>query len=102
MDYKMLIEHLKCWKEEFIASLCEDYIIDCGRFCDGGTDDCIVEKAITAIETLLVERDAAVEMMRGKCYFCKHKEDCGESAQYVAECSNGSDWEWCGTQGRTK
>lgn len=55
--------HLKCWKEEFIASLCEDYIIDCGSFCDGGTDDCIVARAIDAIKTLLAERDDAIQKL---------------------------------------
>lgn len=62
----------------------------------------LVDSLCEAMETLLAEQDVAVEMMRGKCCFCKHQRDCGEDAQYVAECSNGTDWEFRGLQDRTK
>ena len=52
MDYKELIEKLRN---------------KCGCNCE-----CL--QAATAIETLLAERDAAVNLLHGACYACINKE----------------------------
>lgn len=52
MDYKELIRRLD----------------DCGEF-----DGDLLDDAAEAIETLLAERDAAVEDLHGDCRFCKHR-----------------------------
>ena len=56
MDYKELIEELR-----MVASW-DGVCCDCNHCID----------AATAIETLLAERDAAVEDLRGMCWCCVH------------------------------
>lgn len=80
MDYKELIELLR------EKNNCDvlDYVDD----------------AATAIETLLEERDAAVEDLKGRCGVCKHRGVCLFDEQHRIGCavSNGGHWEWCGPQ----
>lgn len=59
-DYKALIAELR-----FLSSIVPE------DMCDSDGKDAL-EKAAAAIETLLAERDAAVEMLRGECRACKH------------------------------
>lgn len=61
-DYKGLIKQLKYWNEQYISEMCGDGELSCIDLCDGG--DCIVQKAIDAIETLLAERDAAKNIIK--------------------------------------
>lgn len=86
MDYKELIEELR-----MVASW------------DGVCYDCIqCAKSATAIETLLGERDAAVERMHWKCVECKY----GTKYPWNPPCNrcifSGNDncskdyWEWRG------
>lgn len=49
-----------------------------------------------AIETLLKERDAAVEDMKGICSFCAHKKTCQFGNHLRDICVNGSRWRWRG------
>lgn len=94
MDYKELIEELRMvasWK-------CSD-CYDCNQ--------CI--KAANAIETLLAERDAAVEMLRGECHACKQNtgwHNTGKCVGCVHETApmnlpglkKTDNWEWRGPQ----
>lgn len=59
MDYKELIEQLRKHHQSWAA------------YSDLELAHAL-EDAITAIETLLEERDAAVEEMHGRCSKCKH------------------------------
>ena len=86
MKYEELIGVLRCTSTE----------VDACRDCT----HCI--EAANAIETLLMKLDTAIEMMSGKCCFCKHTEKCKENEQYVTECANDSDWEWCDLQNLIK
>ena len=61
MDYKELIGELRALSKHVPEQMCDD----------GGKDP--LEKAVTAIETLLAERDAAVNLLHGACYACKNK-----------------------------
>lgn len=72
MDYKELIKKL--------------------REKDGCRCECL--RAATAIETLLAERDAAVEELRGECRVCEHRGEC----LFNDQCGNGSNWQWRGPQ----
>lgn len=60
--------------------------------------------AADAIETLLEERDSAVEELRGNCSACVHANISAESSPcydctWSAFCMSGSDnWEWRGRQ----
>ncbi len=53
MDYEKLIKRLR-------------------KYADFGAKLVVCEDAATAIETLLAERDAAVEDLRGLCWCCAH------------------------------
>ena len=57
-------------------------------------------EAATAIETLLAERDAAVEDLKGMCGVCKHRGVCLFDEQHRIGCavSNRGHWEWRGPQ----
>lgn len=59
-----------------------------------------IEDAATAIETLLAERDAAVEDLKGRCGVCKHRRVCLVDEQHRNGCavSNRGHWEWRGPQ----
>ena len=59
MDYKELIEQLRKHHQAWAAYSDLELAHD-------------LEDAITAIETLLDERDAAVEDLRGLCWCCAH------------------------------
>lgn len=86
MDYKELIENLK----KVTAGLQEDDAPKCAAVC---------EEAATAIETLLAEREAAIEMLNGMCHACKHSErDFGDDlCRYCYEGGGMSDnWQWRG------
>lgn len=87
MDYKELIDRLKN-----IRFLYADNGLKCESIC---------KDAATAIETLLAERDAAVEELRGRCSKCKHLRS-GILEFPCADCcfeSGKSDhWEWRGPQ----
>lgn len=69
-----------------------------------------VAEAANAIETLLTERDAAIEMLHGECYACKYKSGWFSKGP-CATCKNGDpytflphenamhnkdNWEWSG------
>lgn len=58
MDYKGLITEIR-------AYIVKTYQV--------GFQPEICSRAADAIETLLAERDAAVEDMKGICFFCAHK-----------------------------
>lgn len=62
MDYKELIEELKGFSYWLGQSVPESHDIH-PRVCD---------KAAAAIETILMERDAAVEDIERRCETCKH------------------------------
>lgn len=61
MDYKDLIRRLD----------------DCGEF-----DGDLLDDAAEGIETLLEERDAAVEELRGICWCCAHGEKWGKAPKW--------------------
>lgn len=95
MDYKDLIEQLKN-----IRFIYADNMIKCESICN---------KAADAIETLLAERDAAIEMLKGECNACKHNtgwHNIGKCAVCVHETAREwpvtkkrtDCWEWCGPQ----
>lgn len=61
-------------------------------------------KAAAAIETLLAERDAAVEDLHGACRACVYA-GCFEGAQPCCDCTYGTgamsdadNWQWRGLQ----
>ena len=65
MDYDKLIEQLNAWNEQHLSVVCGGKHFACDYLCEN--EDCIVVRAITAIETLradlarvTAERDAAV------------------------------------------
>ena len=87
LDCKELIEQLKEWND--------------GK-------DCIVCRATTAIETLLAERDAAVEDLHGVCRACVYSR-CFDGEQPCSECTYGTgimwdadNWKWRGPQKEDK
>jgi len=72
-------------------------------------------KSATVIKTLLAERDAAVEMMSGHCYACKHIaswhnvgpcETCRNESAVFTFAEKGKhtedNWEWRGLQEKTE
>lgn len=64
MDYKELIDELRDKKFERDEELfCTPF--ECGAFV-------LCDKAANAIETLLEERNAAIEDLRGMCWCCSH------------------------------
>lgn len=67
MDYNELIEELKTHAFD------RDPEIFCTPFECGAFGLC--SRAATAIETLLAERDAAVNLLHGACYACINKEN---------------------------
>lgn len=75
MDYEKLIKRLR-------------------KYADFGAKLVVCEDAATAIETLLAERDAAVEELRGECRVCEHRGEC----LFNDQCGNGSNWQWRGPQ----
>ena len=86
MDYKELIEY---------KALIEDL-----RDAADVTGVCEIElrDAATAIETLLAEREAAMEDLRGRCDICKHRRVCLFDEQHRIGCANSKrgHWEWSG------
>lgn len=64
MDYKELVELLKEWDEHCVSELCGKDVMNCDDLCINRGKECIVYQAISAIETLLAERDAALEDMK--------------------------------------
>lgn len=64
MDYKELIERLKYYGTTYAIG------DNLGREINGSDD--LMLTAATAIETLLAERDVAVEEMHGRCIKCNH------------------------------
>lgn len=86
MDYKGLIERLNSFSAEHQQH--------------GG----ITAEAADAIETLLKERSAAIEILRGECGVCKNDNGWGMSAlcesckhwEWAKENAKSDNWEWCG------
>lgn len=103
MDYKELIKQLKEWNEQYVSEMCADDKFSCYDLCDG--KDCIVCRAATAIETLLAERDAAVEEMHGRCIKCNHF-SVGFLDYPCTDCryEGGANdhWKWSGPQKENK
>lgn len=85
-DSKKLIKQLKYYGITYAAG------DNLGREIDGS--DKMMLDAATAIETLLAERDAAVEELRGECRVCEHRGEC----LFNDQCGNGSNWQWRGPQ----
>lgn len=103
MDYKELIEELKGFTYWLGQSGPESHDIH-PSVCD---------KAVVAIETLLEERDAALEDLRGICWCCKHGKQWEQSGplskltacEHLKECgvlacggrsSKCPHWQWRG------
>lgn len=81
-------------------------IIEAMRSTDAKVVFCRSLDAALALETLLSERDAAVEDLRGTCFSCKHGNKWEKEANIMRlivcehmkgqpECSH---WEWHGPQ----
>ena len=94
MDYKELIGLLGCRKGN---EVCKSSPIFYGFACDRCRET-IMQEAATAIETLLTERDAAVEALEevcdenpDACHLCKHM-PCTEK---YGRCIG---WQWRGPQ----
>ncbi len=87
MDYKELIERLRVY----------DYW---AGESDINSHPLICDEAAAAIETLLAERDAAVEDLKGRCGVCKHRRVCLFDEQHRIGCavSNRGHWQWRGPQ----
>lgn len=83
MDYKELITEIRT------------YIV---KTYQVGFQPEICQRAADAIETILAERDAAVNEMRGICSFCAHKKTCQFGNHLRDICVNGSNWQWRGPQ----
>lgn len=105
MDYKELLERLKYYGTTYAIGE------NLGREIDG-TDE-VMADAATAIETLLAERDAAVEMLRGECHACKHNvgwHNVGKCCTCIHETASplipkeqcDDNWEWRGPQKEDK
>lgn len=91
MDYKELIKQL----------------VDCDQLSAAIEDDNLslaLENAADAIETLLAERDAAVEDLYGDCIACAHSDSPAERRPcsgccYYTLAPYGKDyWQWRGPQ----
>jgi len=103
-DFKELIENLRALSPHVPEQMCDD----------DGRD--ALEKAATAIETLLAERDAAVEDLRGLCWCCvrgkkyenglswsrattcEHMRELGVVARIGGKCKCQY-WQWRGSKG---
>lgn len=59
-----------------------------------------LEDAVSAIETILAERDAAFEDLKGRCDICKHRRVCIFDEQHRIGCANSkrAQWQWRGPQ----
>lgn len=60
-----------------------------------------LRESAAAIETLLAERDAAVEWLRGSCINCKNFYSSPQSSQCADcrfDCGTSDHWEWRGLQ----
>lgn len=100
-DYKELILDLREKNFEKDESIfCTPF--ECGAFI-------LCERAATVIETLIAERDATVEMLRGECRACKNNagwHNIGKCATCKHEVvaflpderikHNKDNWEWIG------
>lgn len=92
MDYKELIEELRFLSGHVPEDMCDD-----------GKD--ALEKAATAIETLLAERDAALKYVPHNCQTCKWWKvvkpgmACCTAPKELGHCylGKGKAWEWIGT-----
>lgn len=85
MDFKELIDRLRgfiYWSEEHYH-----YI-----------HPVIFDEAATAIETLLAEREALMEQIRGKCDLCENRRKClfDANERQVCAVNRRSKWKWCG------
>lgn len=105
MDYRDLIELLREWDERCISDLCGKDILNCDDLCINRGAECIVHQAIAAIETLLAERDsmivernAAVDEMRGICKYCKHSPPSYRKTACYDCCDDCHNWLWRGPQ----
>lgn len=87
MDYKELIDELRSLSLHVPEQM----------FGEDGKDP--LERAADAIETLLAERDYAVEELRGRCSQCKHFSS-GPLVSICAdcrfECGTIDHWKWRG------
>lgn len=85
MDYKELIERIEdsC---DFAVAIEEDDLFT------------TLKDAADAIETLLAERDAAVEDLKGRCDICKHRCVCLFDEHRRVGCANSKrgHWQWRG------
>lgn len=85
MDYKELIEELRFLSGHVPEEMCDD----------DGKD--ALKKAATAIDTLLVEREAAMKYIPKTCYTCKNWELGGCNAPLSrGDCTFDlrKAWEW--------
>lgn len=105
IDYKEMIERLKYYGTTYAIW------DNLGREINGSDD--LMLTAAGAIETLLEERNAAVEMLRGECHACKHNagwHNIGKCGVCVHETARDSFipekrtdcWEWRGPQKEDK
>lgn len=89
MDYKELIERLRKENQSWAA------------YHDQGLSHAL-EDAVDAIETLLAERDAAVENLSKKPHpsSCKYGEHCDYISAITGfpDCYSCDEWEWRGPQ----
>lgn len=73
----------------------------CDELCNDG--DCIVEQAIETIKTLVAEREAAIDDLKGYakvCITCCHSESNNKKHKPCAfkNYCMGEHWEWRGAQ----
>lgn len=80
MDYKEIIEAMRSTDVKVVFS----HSID----------------AADAIETLLAERDAAFEQIRGECRLCSNVRKCCSDDEMMRDCArnNRRNWQWRGPQ----
>lgn len=90
MDYKELIKQLQRVIYEVADSV--------NRYSDNADE--IIQLAATAIETLLTERDSAInDAHYGRCMTCKHCFSGGAPCAECVENFGGYDrWEWRGLE----
>lgn len=87
MDYKELVDELRFLSLHVPEGMC-DY---------DGKDP--LEKAADAIETILAERDAAVEDIHRDCITCAHSESNNKdhiTCKFMEACRFAEHWEWRG------
>lgn len=53
-----------------------------------------------AMKTLLAERDAAIEQIRGECRLCSNVRKCYSDDEMMRDCArnNRRNWQWSGPQ----